>query len=94
MDELEPAVASRLRAVMAEFQIVGNRALGEICGATNSAVNNWLCGYNLPRVPEMMRLCEQTGVTLDWLYRGSMGVMDATRSIRLAKRLATTSASR
>jgi hypothetical protein len=66
----DPEVGKRVTAVMDEFHIEGNKAMGDICGTTHGAVNNWRNGYNLPRVPEMSRLCEQTGITLDWLYRG------------------------
>jgi transcriptional regulator with XRE-family HTH domain len=80
MSELERAVAARLRSVMSRFEIVGNRALADICGTTPSAVNNWLSAYNLPRIPEMIRLCERTGVTLDWLYRGGTAEPGNARS--------------
>ncbi len=33
----------------------------------------------------MVRLCSQTGITLDWLYRGSMLGMDAKFGMRLAR---------
>jgi hypothetical protein len=85
MAELEQAVATRLRAVMASFGIKSNPRMAEVCGATASSVNNWLLGYNLPRVPEMIRLCEQTGLTLDWIYRGSMASMDAKLGLHLAQ---------
>lgn len=85
MAELEQNVAARLRAVMASFGITSNPKMAEVCGASASSVNNWLLGYNLPRVPEMMRLCDQTGLTLDWIYRGSMASMDAKLGLHLAK---------
>ena len=34
---------------------------------------------------EMVRLCSQTGIMLDWLYRGSMLGMDAKFGMRLAR---------
>ena len=85
MPELEDAVSKPLRAVMMDFNIVSNNMLAEICGTTKSAINNWLLGYNLPRVPEMIRLCERTGITLDWLYRGSINLMDPKMAIGLSK---------
>jgi hypothetical protein len=87
MDDLGSLVAVRLRAMMAEFEVVGNREFGEMLGTTGSVVNNWRLGYNLPRVPEMIRLCEQTGVTLDWLYRGHVVSMDPKLTGRLSKRI-------
>lgn len=85
MSGIEREVATRLRSVMQECEIKSNRELGEVCGVTVSAVNNWISGYNLPRVPEMVRLCSQTGITLDWLYRGSLSGMDAKLGMRLAR---------
>jgi hypothetical protein len=90
MNDLEHEVAARLVAVMDEFCIGGNRALGDLCGATPSAVNNWRLGYNLPRVPEIIRLCEQTGITLDWLYRGFVGAMNPKLAMKLNRRIACT----
>lgn len=85
---LEDEVAKRLRAIQVEFDISGNRALGELCGnASASSVNNWLNGYNLPRVPEMIALAGHTGISLDWLYRGTLTVMDAKLAVRLARRI-------
>jgi transcriptional regulator with XRE-family HTH domain len=76
MAEYEEKVAARLEAVMEAFGIASYPELAEICEASKSAVNNWMNGYNLPRVPEMTRLCERTGITLDWLYRGMVASMD------------------
>jgi hypothetical protein len=83
----DPEVGKRVTAVMDEFHIEGNKAMGDICGTTHGAVNNWRNGYNLPRVPEMSRLCEQTGITLDWLYRGFVGSMDLRLALRLNRRI-------
>ena len=91
-DELELQVAARLRAVMQAFDIATNPEMAVLCGATTSAVNNWRLGYNLPRVPEMIRLAEQTGLTLDWLYRGLVCSMDPLVAIRLNKIVAAQSA--
>ena len=71
MSDYEKQVGDRLRAIMQAFGISTNPKMASICDTTPSAVNNWLLGNNLPRVPEMIRLCERTGVTLDWIYRGS-----------------------
>jgi hypothetical protein len=85
--DLEAEVAVRLRAVMAELRIEDNREMGDVCGVTAGVVNNWLHAYNLPRVPEMIRLCHRSGITLDWVYRGHIGAMDPKLGINLAKRL-------
>ena len=85
--ELEPEVAARLRAVMADLECLNNKAFADRFGTTESAVNNWRLGYNLPHVPEMIRLCEQTGITLDWLYRGFVGTIDPELALRLNRRM-------
>lgn len=82
-DDLEVAVAARLRAVMKAFGIDSNPKMGEICDASPNTVNNWINAYNLPRVNEAIRLCERTGITLDWLYRGAIHNMDPARAIAL-----------
>ena len=84
MAEYEEQVAARLKAVMAAFGIPSNPELADLGDSTKSAVNNWLLGYNLPRVPEMSRLCERTGITLDWLYRGTIVSMDPKLLMTLA----------
>ena len=87
MAELEDAVSKRLRAVMSVFQITTNVQMAEVCGSTKSAVNNWMLGYNLPRVPDMMQLCERTGITLDWLYRGVVVTMDQKLALTLSRHI-------
>lgn len=84
---LEFAVAERIRAVMLEFKLENYRQLGALIGATNGTVSNWANALNLPRVPEMIALCENTGVTLDWVYRGQISTMDPALGIRLARRV-------
>ena len=87
MGKYEEVVAARLRAVMAEVGATSYKSMADLCGTSTSAVNNWVNGLNLPRVPEMSRLCDKTGITLDWLYRGAMGSMDPKLGIRLDKHL-------
>lgn len=70
---------------MRSFGLKSYPELGEICGASASVVGNWMSGINLPRVPEMSRLCDRTGLTLDWKYRGSVAGLDGKVAIHLAK---------
>jgi hypothetical protein len=91
--QMKTDVAARLRALKAELQLLNNRAFGELCGATESQVNNWLTGISrengsMPRVPQMALLCDNTGITLDWLYRGRLGGMDAGLAARLNRLIA------
>jgi hypothetical protein len=86
MGEIERAVADRLVALMRELEVVGYRAIGALCDTRANVVSNWMNGYNLPRVPEMIQLCDKTGVTLDWIYRGRAGSMDPKLVMRLTRR--------
>ncbi|MGD0106275.1 MAG: hypothetical protein ABSC06_19870 [Rhodopila sp.] len=82
---LELAVAHRLRAAMKAFGINPYPEMAGICGATASVVGNWMSGLNLPRVPEMTLLCVRTGLTLDWIYRGTAVSMDPKLVLALSK---------
>jgi hypothetical protein len=93
MDKGVVGVDIRLRAVMAEFEIKSNPAMAETCGTSTSAVSNWLAPpradwKNRPKVPEMITLCEKTGLTLDWIYRGISASMDPKLVLRLSTRIA------
>jgi transcriptional regulator with XRE-family HTH domain len=81
---LEAIVAARLRAIMQELGLRYDE-LGDMCGVTRSVISNWVNCYNLPEVREATALCEKTGITLDWLYRGHLGGMDPKLAARLAK---------
>lgn len=79
------AVAIRLRAVKKAFGIPNFREFGEICEVTESVVQNWMIGSASPRYPEMIKLCERTGLTLDWIYRGAANGMDGKMAVTLGK---------
>jgi transcriptional regulator with XRE-family HTH domain len=74
--DLMPAVASRLRALRKEanqqLQIRTVDEFAALIGAERNQVSNWLNAYNLPPVWMMVRICEQFGITLDWLVRGTL----------------------
>lgn len=88
--ELRVKVASRLRAIMAEFGYHTYIMFGEACGVDPGSINNWVNPRNkgsLPRVPTMITLCEKTGLTLDWIYRGQSIGMDGRLAVRLEDRI-------
>lgn len=62
--------AARLRSFM-EYRDVSRREFAAMCGTNQSAVNNWIIGANTPRVANMIKLREATGVSLDWIYCGA-----------------------
>lgn len=80
----EQAVAIRLQAAREAFDLDTQRKFADVCGTTPNVVNNWLNGYNYPPVEKMANLCERTGLTLDWIYRGSMATMDPKLGLHLS----------
>ena len=88
---MKDVVAKRLLAIIDEFKLTEDgdgaaRSLGEICGGANSsAASNWLQGYNFPKIPQLIALCDRTGITLDWLLRGTLGTMNVQLGNRLNK---------
>lgn len=70
---------TRLRAVMAHVadkKDTRTQARAKFathwCDSNTSNLSEWLRFAHLPRVPNMISLCEKTGLTLDWIYRGIM----------------------
>lgn len=45
-------------------------ALAAVVGVNPTAVNHWESGRNLPRPPDLLRLCQLLRVTSDWLFWG------------------------
>jgi hypothetical protein len=75
----------RLRAVMVAFGIKSYPALAEIVGANKSSVSEWMRGTHLPRVPEMILLCEQTGLTLDCFIMELVGLNEELHDLECRK---------
>ena len=76
-------VARRLRAVMADAGHINVNQLAELCGVERSAASNWVNGYNLPPVDKMVKLVEELGLNLDWIYRGVADALPMKTGIRL-----------
>jgi transcriptional regulator with XRE-family HTH domain len=68
--EIADELPTRLRAVMRAFGLT-YQTFGEAIGVGYSTVTEIMRGAHLPRVPEMLLLCERTGLTLGWIYAGS-----------------------
>ena len=84
MSEQDPRrVGLRLKALASELQIPTAEAFAEWLGIGRSRAQNWFGGESLPKPHEMVRICEMTGVTLDWIYRGLSGSLPLDKSIRL-----------
>ncbi len=65
-----PDVAARLRITRLALKLT-QRRLCELTGLSTSAWNNAETGDSRIGVDSAIQLCQATGVTLDWIYRGS-----------------------
>lgn len=43
---------------------------GEKYGVTPGAINHWVHGWNYPDLPPLIEWCDDTGMTLDYVFRG------------------------
>ena len=69
--EVDPkCVALRLRTLMIDLKLATVQEFADFVGTERSTAQTWLRARNYPRVPDMARVCEKAGVTLDWIYRG------------------------
>lgn len=79
---LELLVADRLKAVRAELGLdPGGMAKKLSVGRTRYL--NWERGDNLPSERAMIVLCDLTGISMDYLYRGRVDVIPTGLAIRL-----------
>ena len=76
-------VAARLRALKEERGARNNKEFGSWAGESENSANNWLIADNCPGNEAAIKLCETTGITLDWLFRGSPAGMNSKRAARL-----------
>ena len=54
-----------------------------LCGTTVAKLTRWLDGQELPDIELMGKLCERTGLDLDWIFLGKYNGIDAPIAIRL-----------
>ena len=64
-------IGKRLRLVREALKM-SQTALCRLAGITPQAWNNAGTGDNLLTVPNAVKLCRVTGVTMDWIYRGQI----------------------
>ena len=64
-------IGKRLK-LMREALQMSQTALCRLAGISPQAWNNAETGDNLLTVPNAVKLCRVTGVTLDWIYRGQI----------------------
>jgi len=84
--ELQKAVGARLELL---FSVCGwdQSQVSRLLSVDQSTVNKWVKGSRLQPVYHMITLCEQSGCTLDFLYRGKLGgLMRSDLLVHLAAR--------
>lgn len=86
-DQFQIDVSNRLKALQAECK-AGPKEMGDIVGVERRRWTNWIKYENLPNERMMVQLCEATGVSMEWLYRGRSGEMTMRLFIRLELRFA------
>lgn len=73
-DPKRAAIGARLEALRKAFQLTQVQFAGR-AGIAQSAYANYATGRNMPDVQFAERLCDEYGVTLDWIYRGDVAGM-------------------
>lgn len=53
-----------------------------------SAYSMWESGESFPRVEHMMLLCQEFGLTLDWIYRGDISTLPYSLAVRIKEQAA------
>jgi transcriptional regulator with XRE-family HTH domain len=82
-DPYKIEVGNRLRLTARELGYVTQDELAAYLGTTRAVVEAWYNGRALPPVRYMKTLCERRGVTLEWIYRGSLIGLPRGMDIRL-----------
>ena len=82
------AIATRLR-LLADALDETHAEMALMSGiTTRSGWSNYIMANRIPRITHAITLCERTGVTLDWIYRGlyaSAVVPDLRRKLLIAQ---------
>lgn len=65
-------IGLRLRAARLAEGIPSEEKLGEIIGASRSAVGNWEQGTRMPDPMALTRFWLRLGITLEWIYAGEL----------------------
>lgn len=86
--EMKRQAGLRLRAVREHLELK-QESMANMLGCTRTALANWENGERLPDVAAMVRLYLRTGITLEWVYAGSLREMSYDRGDALAQHAAT-----
>ena len=83
-------VAERIIDIIAVLRIENRPQMAALCSdATAADVKAWVNSASQPNILHMIALCENTGLTLDWIYRGAAAEVDRQLLRRLDRRVAT-----
>jgi transcriptional regulator with XRE-family HTH domain len=82
--EMKRQAGLRLRAAREHLQL-NQENMANMLGCTRTALTNWENGDRLPDVAAMVRLYQRTGITLEWIYAGSLREMNYDKSADLER---------
>lgn len=83
--DLEKAVARRLKAVREELGR-DQPSMAKWLGVGRTRYIGWERAANLPNERVMLVLCDRTGLTLDYVYRGRLDAVPLALAIRVTAR--------
>ena len=83
MTTLLDDVALRLRIVRLALGYETPAAFADYLRIGRTRYTNWELGANMPAEEVLIRLCELTDLTLDYLYRGRMDALPLDLRVRL-----------
>lgn len=72
-----------LRAAMGYAKRGDQASFAAWLGFTSSQWNNWEGGSKQPALGSAIKICQKTGATLDWIYRGERSGLPVHLSTRL-----------
>lgn len=87
--DLQKIVSARLRAIQKEMHL-SDSGMADRLKIGRSRWSNWIGieNSNMPEERVLIDLCEMTGLTLDWIYRGKLAGLPLALAIRLEARVA------
>lgn len=77
-------IGKRLRLVREALKMK-QTALCRLTGISDQVWNNAETGDNLLTIPNAVKLCRVTGVTMDWIYRGQVTSLPSSLLTAIAK---------
>lgn len=82
--EMKRQAGLRLRAVREHLELK-QETMASLLGCTRTALANWESGVRMPDVAAMVRLYTRTGITLEWIFAGSLRELGYEKSFELER---------